>query len=239
MLRSSRKFIKQFGGKGYMVKELKTVKHVSLPRYQQIALDIAERIVEGRYVVGQKLHARSSLAITFNSSPETARKAINVLVDLQIMEVQQGSGTYIASKENAEIFVEKYKNVQSVQEIQQDLLKSIHRQKEELTDFSALLNALVVQTKKVHNISAFAPFELKLIGKAQYLEKNISELRIWQRTGATIVGIQTDIELLLSPGPCAKLSAGNIIYYVGNELSAQRMTQLFYPNYERKNTMKK
>jgi len=62
------------------------------------------------------------------------------------------------------------------------------------------------------------------------LEESISDLHIWQKTGATIVGIQTDVELLLSPGPYAKLSAGNTIYYVGNELAAQRMMQLFYPN---------
>lgn len=37
-----------------MAKELKPAKRVSLPRYQQIAVDIAERIVEGRYKVGEK-----------------------------------------------------------------------------------------------------------------------------------------------------------------------------------------
>lgn len=43
-----------------MAKELKPAKRVSLPRYQQIAVDIAERIVEGRYKVGEKkfLHVR-------------------------------------------------------------------------------------------------------------------------------------------------------------------------------------
>ncbi|MGO2853236.1 MAG: GntR family transcriptional regulator, partial [Tetragenococcus koreensis] len=111
-----------------MAEELKPTKRVTLPRYQQIAVDIAERIVENRYKVGQKIHARSTLASNFNVSPETARKAINVLVDLEIMEVQQGSGTYVASRENAQLFVEKYKNVQSIQEIRQDLLDSVQRQ---------------------------------------------------------------------------------------------------------------
>lgn len=32
-----------------MEKNLKPVKRVTLPRYQQIAVDIAERIVEDRY----------------------------------------------------------------------------------------------------------------------------------------------------------------------------------------------
>lgn len=215
-----------------MEKNGKSSKRVTLPRYQQIAVEIADRIVEGRYKVGQKIHARSTLASNFSASSETARKAINVLIDLGIMEAQQGSGTYVSSKENAQIFVEKYKNVQSIQEIRQDLLDSVQRQREELDNFSESLDALVNQTKKVHDISTFVPFELKLTSEAQELERSVSDLHIWQKTGATIVGIQTDKELLLSPGPYAKLSAGNTIYFIGNELSMQRMKQLFYPEAE-------
>lgn len=75
------------------------------PRYQQIAVDLAERIVENRYKVGEKIHARSTLASTYNASPETTRKAINVLVDLGIMEVRHGSGAFVASKEKAKISI--------------------------------------------------------------------------------------------------------------------------------------
>jgi K+/H+ antiporter YhaU regulatory subunit KhtT len=88
----------------------------------------------------------------------------------------------------------------------------------------------VNQTKQVHDISPFIPYELKITEKALHLEKSIVELNIWQVTGATVVAIQTETELLLSPGPYAKLSIGNIVYFVGNELSFQRMQNFFYPN---------
>lgn len=213
-----------------MEKSMKPKKRVSLPRYQQIAVEIAERVVEGRYKVGEKIHARSTLASNFNVSPETARKAINVLVDLEIMEVRHGSGAYVSSKENAQKFVEKYRNVQSVKEIQQEIVDGINRQRQELANFSELLEALVNQTKQVHDISPFIPYELKITEKALHLEKSIVELNIWQVTGATVVAIQTENELLLSPGPYAKLSIGNIVYFVGSELSFQRMENFFYPN---------
>ncbi|EOT30031.1 GntR family transcriptional regulator [Enterococcus saccharolyticus] len=213
-----------------MEKSMKPKKRVSLPRYQQIAVEIAERVVEGRYKVGEKIHARSTLASNFNVSPETARKAINVLVDLEIMEVRHGSGAYVSSKENAQKFVEKYRNVQSVKEIQQEIADGIDRQRQELANFSELLEALVNQTKQVHDISPFIPYELKITEKALHLEKSIVELNIWQVTGATVVAIQTETELLLSPGPYAKLSIGNIVYFVGSELSFQRMENFFYPN---------
>lgn len=212
-----------------MDKEIKAHKKVTLPRYQQIAVDIAERIVENRYYVGQKLLARSTLASNFNVSPETARKAINVLVDLGIMEVQQGSGTYVASRENAQLFVEKYKDVQSIQETRREILESVDQQKEQLNHLSHLLENLVIQTKKVHDFSPFIPFELLLTEDAQLLDKSIAELNIWQKTGATIVGVQTANAMLLSPGPYTKLCQGDKLYFVGTELSVQRMRKLFYP----------
>jgi len=212
-----------------MTNKFQYKKKVALPRYQQIAVAIAERIVENRYQVGQKIHARSTLASNFNVSPETARKAINVLVDLEIMDVRHGSGAYIASKEKAQAFVEQYQDVQSIQEIRQDILDSVERQQQELDNFSDLLNTLVQQTKKVHHMSPFVPFELQLTEQAQHFEKSINELNVWQATGATIIAIQTTEELLLSPGPYAKFSAGNTIYFVGNELALQRMTNFFYP----------
>ena len=199
-----------------------------MPRYQQIAVAIAERIVENRYQVGQKIHARSTLASNFNVSPETARKAINVLVDLEIMDVRHGSGAYIASKEKAQAFVEQYQDVQSIQEIRQDILDSVERQQQELDNFSDLLNTLVQQTKKVHHMSPFVPFELQLTEQAQHLEK-YQRIECLAGNRATVIAIQTTEELLLSPGPYAKFSAGNTIYFVGNELALQRMTNFFYP----------
>ena len=205
-------------------------KHVAFPKYQQVALEIAERIVENRYKFGEKIHARSTLASNFNVSPETARKAINVLVDLDIMEVRHGSGSYVASRENAQRFVDKYKDVQSVQEVKTDILESVSRQKEELNHFSKLLNDLVSQTSKGHHILPFAPYELVINSEAVLIEKSIVELNIWQETGATIVAIQTGTELLVSPGPYARIKENDTIYFVGDESALQRMTSYFYPN---------
>ncbi|HIY57617.1 MAG TPA: GntR family transcriptional regulator [Candidatus Tetragenococcus pullicola] len=204
-------------------------KNLTLPRYQEIAVEIAERIVENRYQVGEKIYARSTLASNFNVSAETARKAINVLVDLEIMEVQQGSGTYVASRDKAKQFVDKYQNVQTLNEIKRDVLTSIKRQKEELDNTTQLMEMLLKQSKQIQDVSPFIPYQLKITSKALHIEKSIAELNIWQKTGATIVAIQTDSALLLSPGPYAKLSIGNTIYFVGDDLVVQRMNQFFYP----------
>lgn len=204
-------------------------KRVLLPRYQQIAVELAERIADQRYQVGEKIHARSTLASNFNVSPETARKAINVLVDLGIMEVRHGSGAYVLSREKAQVYFEKYQDVQSVQEIKNEIQASVDQQKQELEHVTRLLNQLLAQTKRVHNVAPFVPYELTLTDQAKHLEETINDLNIWHETGATVIAIQQKDELLLSPGPYAKICAGDTLFFVGNDLVMQRMQHLFYP----------
>lgn len=204
-------------------------KKLTIPRYQQIAVEIAERIVENRYKEGEKIHARSTLASNFNVSPETARKAINVLVDLGIMQVQHGSGAFVASRELAQTFVAQYKDVSSIQEIKQEILESVDRQQQELENFSSLLDTLVNQTKRIQQTAPFLPYEIKLDETAQHLDQSISELNIWQETGATVVALQHNEHLLLSPGPYAKFEVGETVFFVGDELVFQRMMHFFYP----------
>ena len=200
------------------------------PRYQQIAVDLAERIVENRYQIGEKIHARSTLASTYNASPETTRKAINVLVDLGIMEVRHGSGAFVASKEKAKDFLLQYQDVQSIQETKAEIMESVKNQQEELNHFSQLLDQLVSQTKRIHKMNPLLPFELALTEEAAHLNQSISELNIWQATGATVIAISHDQELLVSPGPYAKFSAGDTVHFIGNEYTLQRMTNFFYPD---------
>lgn len=112
-------------------------KKISLtkPKYQQIAVDVAEKIAEGKLHVGDKIHARSTLANQYQVSPETARKAIIVLVDLEIVKAKHGSGFYVASKEKAQDFVTQYQDVQTIAEIKEELLDSVAKQKRRTYSF--------------------------------------------------------------------------------------------------------
>lgn len=210
-----------------------TGKKLTIPRYQQIAVEIAERIVENRYKEGEKIHARSTLASNFNVSPETARKAINVLVDLGIMDVRHGSGAYVASREKAQSYLAQYKDVHSIQELKSEILSSVERQQQELENFSGLLDTLVNQTKRIQQTAPFLPYEIQLDHTANHLDKSIKDLNIWQETGATVVALQHEDRLLLSPGPYVKFEAGETVFFVGDELVFQRMMNFFYPEKEK------
>ena len=107
-------------------------KYIYESRYQQIAVELAQKIADGWYTIGEKISARSTLASNYNVSPETARKAVNILVDLGIVTIRQGSGTYVASREKAHLFVERYQNTVSMQEIRREISDCVNRQQEEL-----------------------------------------------------------------------------------------------------------
>ena len=105
------------GGDRQMAQEANLEK----PVYQLIALDMAEKIISGRYDVGEKIHGRSTLASKYNVSPETVRRAMFLLKDMDILEMKQGSGIFIKNVEKAQSFVEKFRNLCAADELRANL----------------------------------------------------------------------------------------------------------------------
>ena len=162
-------------------------------------------------------------------SAETARRAIAVLQDLDIVEATKGSGVIIISYENAAKFVHRLEGVQSIRELQSTLQQSIEKQMIELTTLKETTNDLINRTNRFRNINPFVPFQLEITENCPFLCKNIGEINFWQNTRATIVGIRKNDHLIMSPGPYAILEAGNIIYFIGDDESlanAQQFLQL-------------
>jgi len=190
---------------------------IKQPRYQLIAEDIATKIVERKYVVGEKIYARSSLASQYGVSPETTRRAIAVLQDLNIVEATKGSGVEIVSYENAAQFVHRLTDVKSVRELQSDLEQSILNQKKELANLQEVLQEFVSRTSRLHSINPFVPFQVGITADCPYLSQNIGSIKFWQQTGATIIGIKKGEDLIISPGPYAELQADDTLYFIGDD----------------------
>lgn len=66
--------------------------------YEQVAAAIRKRIVEGDYVVGQRLPTERDLAEAHRVSRNVLREAIRLLVREGLVEVKQGSGTYVTDR---------------------------------------------------------------------------------------------------------------------------------------------
>ena len=70
-------------------------------------------------------------------------------------------------------------------------------------------------------------YDIRIDKHCAYLGKSIGELNIWQQTGATIVAIKRSTDYVISPGPYERIQENDVILFVGNELSKQRMNNLF------------
>ena len=201
---------------------------ITNPRYQQIATDIASRIANKQYLVGDKIYARSSIASQYGVSPETARRAICILTDLGIVVSEIGSGVTIQSYEKALEFVHHYQDIQTVNNLKKDIQDSMVRQSKELDYFNSCLARLIEKTDRFRSINPFVPFEIEITENTPYVNKTISESNFWHNTAATIIAIKRENNLLLSPGPYAVFLPKDIFYFIGDENSFERVNKYLY-----------
>lgn len=198
-----------------MVLEVKMIKHGQPSKYQQIALDIAQRIVNREFLIGEKIHGRSLLASMYTVSPETIRKAVALLQNNGVLNVNQGSGIVINSVERAYNFIQKFKDIESVNSLKHDLEKLI-KQKEQIdSELEKTLNKIVELSDKLKNLSPYNPVEVEVSENSKYIGCTIADLKFWQNTGGTVVALRKGNELIISPGPFAVLQPGDSIVVVG------------------------
>ena len=57
-----------------------------LTQYMRIAISVAERIAAGELREGEKISGRSKLSSEYEVSPETVRRAIQLLSDMRVVE---------------------------------------------------------------------------------------------------------------------------------------------------------
>ncbi len=57
------------------------------------------------------------LQVEYNVSPETIRRSVTLLSDMDIVKVTKGSGIVINSVDNCLKFIDKYKDIDSISSI--------------------------------------------------------------------------------------------------------------------------
>ncbi len=190
-------------------------KNVTPSRYERIALDIAQRIVNKEFNIGEKLHGRSLLASMYNVSPETIRKAVALLQDMSVLQVNQGSGIVINSVDYAYGFIQKFKYKDSINSLKQDFEKLIKQKKQIDEQLEDTLDNIIEYSDKLKNLSPYNPVEVEVSENSKYVGSTISQLKFWQNTGGTVVALRKGSDFIISPGPFAVLEKGDVIVVVG------------------------
>ena len=201
---------------------------IDIPKYQQIAADIATKIARRDYVEGEKIYVSSALASQYGVSSETARRAVYVLSDMKIVEITKGSGVLIKSRKLAVDFINKFDSVSQMSELKKHILNNIEQQITHSAELKKMVSELMYKTERFHVVNPFSPFEISITQEASYIGQNLSESNFWQNTTATIIAIRRGEEIIISPGPYAVISLGDILYYVGDENCHERVRSFLY-----------
>ena len=195
-------------------------------RYQQIAADIAAKIVDRQYQIGDRIYARSLIASQYSVSAETARKAIAILADLDIVDTVKGSGVVIKSYENAVSFLHRFRDTGTLTELKQDAMSCLARLSKDGNDLREAVVKLVDHTDRLRALNPLAPFSVQIEEGAPCVGQSLSGLSFWHNTAATVIAIRRRDTLIRSPGPYAELQAEDIIYFIGEDDCISRVDML-------------
>jgi len=186
-------------------------------KYEKIALDIAYSIVNEEWKIGEMVKGRSTLSGKYCVSPETIRRALKLLEELQVVSVIEKKGILIKSKEAANTFIKEYQSKDRILSIRDDIIKLMEEKRSIEKQVFERMDSIIEQAMLLRNIGIIYPLELKVTENSHLIEKSIGEVRFWDHTGATIIGINRSGHLYLSPGPKMVFYENDIILYVAND----------------------
>ena len=189
----------------------------TIPTYKKIALDIANKIKQGSIEEGAILHGRSSLASKYNVSPETIRRAIMLLEDLEVVKAFKGKGILVISKEQAILFLDRNKSIDNMKNYKSQINTLFDERKKIEDKILNSINAIIDYSSRFDELNPIIPIEFKIPEDCIYIGKTVAEIKLWQNTGATLIGIKRDDKLFLSPGPYIIINSEDIFIVVGND----------------------
>jgi K+/H+ antiporter YhaU regulatory subunit KhtT len=194
-------------------------------RYEQIAIDIAQKIVRGEFRVGQKLSGRSLLAGTYNVSPETIRRSIALLQNIGVVESITGSGIMIKSSKLANEYLEEYDERQKVLDLRAKINSLLNQRRALEAELEKELSKFLEYSFQKSSILQQIE-EVVLASDSCMVGKTIADTNLRHLTGTTIVTINRQGKEMLSPPANLTLEAGDVLAIVGTPRDRQRFKEL-------------
>ena len=162
----------------------------ALPQYMRIARSIAQRIADGELQEGEKLSGRSKLSSEYNVSPETIRKAVQVLQDRAVVNVREQSGVYVLSAAQARQCLGSFKDggglIGKKHQLRQLLeqQQALGRELQELC--SSILDEMILPAQAAQSLPNYC---VRIPEDWDGAGKSLGALKFWRATGATVVAI--------------------------------------------------
>lgn len=201
----------------------------SIPTYKKIALDIANKIQQNNINEGDILLGRSTLSSKYNVSPETIRRSMILLEDVEVVKTIKGKGILVLSREKAISFLNRNKSIDSIRSYKTEIDKLLTNRKEIETQLLKSIQGIIDYSSRFNEVNNIIPLEFVVPENCLYIGKTVGEIMFWQNTGATLIAVKRNDELLLSPGPYISLNPNDILIVVGNDNIRNSVPQFLYP----------
>jgi K+/H+ antiporter YhaU regulatory subunit KhtT len=196
--------------------------------YKNVALDIANKIVKGEIKIDEKLSGRTTLSSMYNVSPETIRRAIALLEDMDVVTSFKGRGIEILSVSAAEKFIEKHKSNEYIFTVKENIYKLIEKKKQIDDELEQNFEKMLDLADRFKNVSPFTFIEIEIKDNCKAIGKTVNELKFWQGTGATIIAYRRNNDIVVSPGPTYVFENDDIIIVIGSSDAYERVHEYIY-----------
>ena len=200
---------------------MERIEQITIPRYLSIAVDIATRIASGSIQEGEKLKGRSVLSTEYNVSPETIRRSMSLLSDKKVVKINASSGNVVLSKERAIEFIKNFKFDEVLSEMKRKLSNLIKSRAALDQEIEKTIQQ-IADMYKYKRSDLINPVEIILPENSHVIKKSIGDLQIWHNTGATIIGVIRNNNIIISPGPYFAFECGDKVLIVGDEHVIER-----------------
>ncbi|MFV0412609.1 MAG: TrkA C-terminal domain-containing protein [Oscillospiraceae bacterium] len=189
------------------------------PQYLRIALDIAARIAKKDIPEGTKIYGRSVMASEYGVSPETIRRAMKLLADMEVVDVTPNSGVYVKSAAGAERYIERFSKNTDIASLRMQLNEQLWQHQQTGAKIAELSGAISNLSLRALETTTVQSYDVYVGPAAAVVGKNLNELYFWQATGATVVAIRRGGKVIVSPGPYIQILAEDTLVLVGDMAS--------------------
>jgi K+/H+ antiporter YhaU regulatory subunit KhtT len=184
------------------------------PAYLQVARDIAGRIASGEIQEGERFSGRSLMSSQYNVSPETIRRALGLLAEMDVLSMRQNVGAVVKSRQQAALYVKQSGEAAGLRLLREELSRLMEERRalDERIESTAL--RLTDMAERFRYSDEMQTYEFTVPQGARIAGRTIAESSFRTETGATILAIRRGSAVLLSPGPGEGIAPGDVLVVV-------------------------
>ncbi|AWU42370.1 GntR family transcriptional regulator [Erysipelothrix rhusiopathiae] len=195
-------------------------------RYQQIALDIAARIARNDLREGERISGRSILSSEYGVSPETIRRAMSLLEEVEVVHVANNYGVIIGSKEAAIAYLDSFSSVTDVTQLKHRLNALMDKRHEIDEEIRTIISQIVDLSGRFSFSDPLKRFEFTLHSGSKLIGQTIGSSAFYQTTKMTIIALNRQGTMILSPGPDAIFEENDVLVVVGHVADVVKVEML-------------